>query len=70
MAGVKVRLEVRTTPSAVLELLNPKVTFADGWVCRTTVKEAVAPVSRVELVQVNELPDTSRGVGGFGHTGR
>jgi len=30
----------------------------------------VAPVSRVELVQVNELPDTSRGAGGFGHTGR
>ena len=30
----------------------------------------VAPVSRAELVQVNELPDTSRGAGGFGHTGR
>lgn len=30
----------------------------------------VAPVSRAELVQVNELPDTARGAGGFGHTGR
>jgi dUTP pyrophosphatase len=30
----------------------------------------VAPVSRAELVQVNELTDTSRGAGGFGHTGR
>jgi dUTP pyrophosphatase len=30
----------------------------------------VAPVSRAELVQVNELADTARGAGGFGHTGR
>ena len=32
--------------------------------------EGEGAVSRVELVQVNELPDTSRGAGGFGHTGR
>lgn len=30
----------------------------------------VAPVSRAELVQVNELQGTTRGAGGFGHTGR
>ena len=30
----------------------------------------VAPVSRAELVQVEELPGTARGTGGFGHTGR
>jgi dUTP pyrophosphatase len=30
----------------------------------------IAPVARVELVEVDELDDTSRGGGGFGHTGR
>jgi dUTP pyrophosphatase len=30
----------------------------------------VAPVTRAELVPVAELPDTSRGGGGFGSTGR
>jgi dUTP pyrophosphatase len=30
----------------------------------------IAPVARVELVEVEELDDTPRGGGGFGHTGR
>lgn len=30
----------------------------------------VAPVVRAELVEVEELDDTRRGSGGFGHTGR
>jgi len=30
----------------------------------------IAPVARVELVEVEKLDDTSRGGGGFGHTGR
>ncbi len=30
----------------------------------------VAPVARVELAEVRELPPTGRGDGGFGHTGR
>ncbi|MGC9320488.1 MAG: dUTP diphosphatase [Armatimonadota bacterium] len=30
----------------------------------------VAPVTRAELVETDELPDTDRGGGGFGHTGR
>lgn len=30
----------------------------------------VAPVSQVRLVEVDELPETSRGAGGFGSTGR
>lgn len=30
----------------------------------------VAPVARAELAEVPELPPTSRGAGGFGHTGR
>jgi dUTP pyrophosphatase len=30
----------------------------------------VSPVSRAELAEVAELPPTSRGAGGFGHTGR
>ncbi len=30
----------------------------------------VAPVVRAELVEVDELDDTRRGSGGFGHTGR
>ncbi len=30
----------------------------------------VAPVVRAELVEVEELDDTGRGTGGFGHTGR
>ncbi|TNF47393.1 dUTP diphosphatase [bacterium] len=29
----------------------------------------LAPVSRVDLLKVDELPDTGRGSGGFGHTG-
>lgn len=29
----------------------------------------VLPIPVVELVEVNELTDTERGVGGFGHTG-
>ncbi|HWE23481.1 MAG TPA: dUTP diphosphatase [Myxococcales bacterium] len=30
----------------------------------------IAPVSRAQLAQVDELPPTPRGSGGFGHTGR
>ena len=30
----------------------------------------IAPVARVEVVQVDELSETVRGGGGFGHTGR
>lgn len=30
----------------------------------------VAPVSRVRLVEVDDLPETTRGAGGFGSTGR
>ncbi|MCA1826881.1 MAG: dUTP diphosphatase [Myxococcales bacterium] len=30
----------------------------------------IAPVSRAELIEARELPKTSRGEGGFGHTGR
>ena len=30
----------------------------------------IAPVSRAQLAQVDELPPTHRGSGGFGHTGR
>ncbi|MGH7572757.1 MAG: dUTP diphosphatase [Gemmatimonadota bacterium] len=30
----------------------------------------VAPVSRLELVEVETLPETARGAGGFGSTGR
>lgn len=29
----------------------------------------IAPVARAELVQVEELPESERGEGGFGHTG-
>ena len=29
----------------------------------------VAPVSKAQLVEVDELPETQRGEGGFGHTG-
>jgi len=30
----------------------------------------IAPVSRVELAEVDRLDDTGRGEGGFGSTGR
>ena len=30
----------------------------------------VAPIARLELVEVEELPETTRGAGGFGSTGR
>lgn len=30
----------------------------------------IAPIARAEVVEVDELSDTSRGEGGFGHTGR
>jgi dUTP pyrophosphatase len=30
----------------------------------------IAPVARAIVVEVEELPDTKRGAGGFGHTGR
>jgi dUTP pyrophosphatase len=30
----------------------------------------IAPVARAQLVEVDELPDSARGEGGFGHTGR
>jgi dUTP pyrophosphatase len=30
----------------------------------------IAPVLRVEWVEVTELPGTARGAGGYGHTGR
>jgi dUTPase len=30
----------------------------------------IAPVARAEIVEVGELGPSSRGSGGFGHTGR
>lgn len=30
----------------------------------------VAPINQVEMEVVEELPETDRGIGGFGHTGR
>lgn len=30
----------------------------------------VAPIARVRLVEVDALPETTRGAGGFGSTGR
>jgi dUTP pyrophosphatase len=30
----------------------------------------VAPVSRLRLIEVEDLPSTARGAGGFGSTGR
>lgn len=30
----------------------------------------IAPVTRAEVIEADELDDTSRGGGGFGHTGR
>ncbi|MGD9495565.1 MAG: dUTP diphosphatase [Armatimonadota bacterium] len=30
----------------------------------------IAPVARAELIEVDELPESGRGEGGFGHTGR
>jgi dUTP pyrophosphatase len=30
----------------------------------------VAPVARLELIEVEALPETTRGTGGFGSTGR
>ncbi len=30
----------------------------------------IAPVARAEIVETNDLEDTARGAGGFGHTGR
>jgi dUTP pyrophosphatase len=30
----------------------------------------VAPVARLELIEVEALPETTRGAGGFGSTGR
>lgn len=43
-----------------------KVTLADG---DRIAQLVIAPVIRANLVELEELPDTERGSGGFGHTG-
>jgi dUTP pyrophosphatase len=51
----------------LVNLGQESVTLARG---ERIAQLVVAPVSHAELVQVDELPGTARGSGGFGHTGR
>ena len=52
----------------ILINLGPEAyTFARG---ERIAQLVVAPVSRVEVLEVKELGETQRGAGGFGHTGQ
>ncbi len=51
---------------AIINLGNEPFTVRDG---DRIAQLVVAPVARAELEQVDELPETCRGEGGFGHTG-
>ena len=51
----------------LVNLGRESVTLARG---ERIAQLVVAPVSHAELVQVDELPGSGRGSGGFGHTGR
>ena len=51
----------------LINLGQEAYTFARG---ERIAQLVVAPVSRVELLEVTELGETQRGSGGFGHTGQ
>jgi dUTP pyrophosphatase len=51
----------------LVNLGNEPVTIESG---HRIAQLVIAPVSRAELVEVDELDTTSRGAGGFGSTGR
>ena len=51
----------------LVNLGREPVTLARG---ERIAQLVVAPVIRAELREVTELPETDRGAGGFGHTGR
>jgi dUTP pyrophosphatase len=51
---------------AIINLGEEPFTVRDG---DRIAQLIIAPVTRAELEQVNELPETGRGDGGFGHTG-
>src|SRR5258706_204826 len=63
-AVVNVRLAGATVPSVRSELVNPTVTFAVGWLVRTTVNVAVPPASVVVSPDVGftVIPATSLSV--------
>ncbi len=50
----------------VINLGNEPVTIRRG---DRIAQMVIAPVVRAELYETDSLPETSRGVGGFGHTG-
>jgi len=50
----------------IVNLSNEAVRIGPG---ERIAQMVVAPVVRAELVEVEELPPTERGEGGFGHTG-
>ena len=51
---------------AMINLSNETHTIQNG---ERIAQMVVMPVCAVNLLQVNELDDTARGVGGFGHSG-
>ncbi|WP_251621280.1 dUTP diphosphatase [Odoribacter lunatus] len=51
----------------VVNLSNNVVSIKDG---DRIAQMVINKVEQVELVEVNELSDTDRGAGGFGHTGK
>jgi dUTP pyrophosphatase len=51
---------------AIINLGNEPFTVRDG---DRIAQLVIAPVTRAELEKVDELPETCRGEGGFGHTG-
>ena len=40
------------------------------WILSSVEAELILPVPTSEIVEVEELDETARGGGGFGHTGR
>ena len=85
LAGQSVRIETATamTPSSVLiiekeamvQLLHEEPLFADRFLSHMLTRNMriaqmlIKPVYRVDWQEVEHLDETTRGVGGFGHTG-
>jgi dUTP pyrophosphatase len=51
---------------ALINLGSEPVTISRG---DRLAQLVIAPVSRADLIEVDELPESQRGEGGFGHTG-
>ena len=67
--AILIRHQRTVPPVPIIEITNQMNAFLPGRPKRKR-DDAIAPVTRAELVLVEELAGSGRGAGGFGSTGK